>query len=115
MKIVAKVSGENIQLVKTLNERGISAKLVKNGVIVELPKVLGSNPEDLKFSIPQEVKGSQFFIDCYEHGGGMTNTGFGTIVCGLSGKKLKPYYVPKSGNLSNGVHAYFSIPNARSP
>ncbi len=42
-----------------------------------------------------------------ENGGGMTNTGYATIVCGSSGEKLKPLFVPRG--YSNGVHAIFVV------
>jgi hypothetical protein len=51
-------------------------------------------------------------IEVTEHGGGMTKTGSGTVVCGLSGQALRPYYVPRSGHLACGTHAYFSVPEA---
>jgi len=38
MKIIAKIKGENLELVQTLKQQGIAAKLVRGGVIVELPK-----------------------------------------------------------------------------
>lgn len=42
-----------------------------------------------------------------ENGGGMTNTGFSTIVCGADGEKLKPLFVPRG--YSNGDHAIFVV------
>ena len=113
MKIVAKVNGEKQELVKTLNQKGITAKLVRGGVVVELPKRKKESWNDPdSFEIPHEVNSATLFIDCTEHGGGMTNTGSGTVVCGLNGKALKPYYMPRRGHLACGTHAYFSVPNA---
>jgi hypothetical protein len=37
MKITVKISGENAALVDTLKAKGVSAKLVRGGIIVELP------------------------------------------------------------------------------
>lgn len=42
----------------------------------------------------------------------MTNTGDAEVICGLSGKNLFPYYIPRSGHLACGVRAYFSVPEA---
>jgi len=42
-----------------------------------------------------------------ECGGGMKNTGYATIVCGATGKRLKPLFVPKGR--SNGDHAIFVV------
>lgn len=41
-----------------------------------------------------------------ENGGGMTSSGDAQIVCGPSGEKIKPLWVPKRG-YSNDVHAKF--------
>jgi len=40
-----------------------------------------------------------------ERGGGMTNTGNCMIVCGPSGERIKPLFVPRG--YSNDVHAIF--------
>jgi hypothetical protein len=42
-----------------------------------------------------------------ENGGGMSNTGYATIICGNDGKRLKPIFVPRG--YSNGEHAIFVI------
>lgn len=113
MKITARISGENQSMVDALTQRGITAKLVKGGVIVELParkKESWNDPDT--YEVPTEVNCATLFIDVTENGGGMTNTGSGTVVCGLSGKALRPYYVPRGGHLANGTHAHFSVPNA---
>lgn len=113
MKIVARMNGEDSALVESLNQQGITAKLVRNAVIVELPRI-----DDTAYGaskgckVPAEVNGAMLFIDCTEYGGGMTNTGSGTVVCGLSGKSLRPYYIPRGGHRAGGTHAYFSVPNA---
>ena len=113
MKIIAKIKGENLELVQTLKQQGIAAKLVRGGVIVELPKREKKTwGEPDSFDIPEGVSDAILLIDCCEKGGGMTSTGSGTVICGLSGKPLKPYYVPRRGHLACGEHAYFSVPNA---
>ena len=105
MKIIARVNGENAAFVERLNHQNISAKMIKNGVIVELPYDKG------KYLIPP-LNDYRLFIDVQEQGGGLTNTGSATIVCGLTGKPLKPYYCPRRGHLACGIHAYFSVPEA---
>ena len=113
MKITARVKGESQKVVDALTQRGISAKLVKGGVIIELPeqkKESWNNPNI--YEVPVEANGATLLIDVTENGGGMTNTGSGTVVCGLSGKALHPYRLPRGGHLSCGTHAYFSVPKA---
>ncbi len=109
MKITARINRENVAMVNALKQRGINAKLVRGATIVELPT---SKEKPEWFEVPAEVAAAEptLLIDCEEHGGGMTNTGSGNVVCGLSGKALRPYYVPKG--YSNSTHAHFSVPNA---
>ena len=45
----------------------------------------------------------------WEHGGGMSNTGYATIVAGLQGEKLSPIYINRRGHLSCGEHALFIV------
>lgn len=106
MKIVAKVKKESLELVDSLNKRGINAKLARNGVVIELPNDEVSG----KYEIPAEAQDAILFIDCTESGGGYTNTGSATVVCGLSGKALRPYLVSRSGHRACDTHAYFSVP-----
>lgn len=117
MKITARLNGENQSLVDTLTQRGITAKLVKRGVVIDLPRRgrmwSAAEPWDnQEYEIPPEAQEAAFFIDVPEEGGGKTHTGKGTVVCGLSGKALRPYYVPHGGHLACGTHAYFSVPVA---
>jgi hypothetical protein len=113
MKITLKINGENGSLMRTLEKDGFKTRLVKGGIIVELPVGMkssqNSNPIPI-FRIPRNIENCTFLINVEESGGGLTNTGVGTIVCGMSGKALFPYHVPKKGNLACGVHAYFAIP-----
>jgi hypothetical protein len=109
MQIKAKLKGENQTLVQTLTERGIVAKLVNNGVIAELQEVGGSFKE---YEIPEELDDATLCIDIAEEGGARTNTGSGTIVCGLAGERLRPYYVPRGGDRACRTHAHFSLPRA---
>ena len=45
----------------------------------------------------------------WEKGGGMSNTGYATIVAGAQGEKLIPAYVNRRGHLAIGKHALFII------
>jgi len=110
MKITARVNGENEKMVEALKQRGIVAKLVRGGVIVDLPL---QGHDSYTYLIPQEVgDDAMLFINLAEKGGAATNSGSGTIVCGLSGKALKPYYIPRGGHLACETHAYFCAPQA---
>ena len=42
-------------------------------------------------------------------GGGYTNTGFATIICGDKGQPLVPYYVRTRGHLACGDHALVPV------
>jgi hypothetical protein len=108
MRVKARINGENQLLVDALSQHGIIAKLVKGGIIVELPAL--NDPG--VYEVPMEVSDAVLYLDLTEHGGGRTNTGSGTVVCGLSGKALRPYYVPRRGHLACNAHAYFCVPNA---
>lgn len=111
MKIVAKINGEDQSLAERLSQRGLFAKLVKGGVVIDLPVQASRSYDDPdSYEVPAEIKDdAKLFIDALEYGGAATNTGSGTIVCGLSGEALRPYYVPRGGHLANGTHAHFSV------
>lgn len=42
-----------------------------------------------------------------EHGGGASNTGEAQIICAADGSPKHAYYIPRKGQLSCGIHAYF--------
>ena len=42
-----------------------------------------------------------------ENGGGATNTGYATLVCGPNGERVKPLWIPRG--YSNGDHAGFVV------
>lgn len=109
MKVTIKIPGENQNLVDSLGGKGISAKLVRGGVLISPDYDAGAGG----YVIPKEVNGRKrlFLIDCHEYGGAMTHTGDATVVCSYRGLRLRPYYRPQKGHLANGIHAYFSIPN----
>ncbi len=45
----------------------------------------------------------------WEKVGGMSNTGYATIIAGVKGEKLTPAYVNRRGHLACGKHALFII------
>jgi len=100
MHINAKIPRDDGSLVESLKHQGFEARLARSGIIVRIPQ---------SGEIPSEAKDSPLVIECTEHGGGKTNTGEATVVCGLSGKALEPFFVPKKGKLANVIHAYFSV------
>jgi hypothetical protein len=108
MRVKARINGKNQLLVDALSQDGIIAKPVKGGIIVELPAL---NDPDV-YEVPVEVSDAVLYLDLTEHGGSRINAGSGTVVCGLSGKPLRPYYVPRRGHLACNAHAYFCVPNA---
>lgn len=118
-----RVRGEQISLVDQLKASGFAdAKLVKGAVVFtpknELVESMFGGTKVAKqgsFVIPAEILAGyeyQLLIEATESGGGATNTGSAQIVCGLSGKALRPYFTPTHGHLSNGTHAYFSVPGS---
>ena len=107
MKLIAKIAGENPALVKRLTEKGIAAKLVKGGIVIELKEASGG-----KYEVPAEASRATLSIECAESGGALTNRGWGEVICGLQGQALRPYYMPRGGHLAGGTHAYFSVPGA---
>jgi len=102
MRISVKLKGENPELVERLREKGVSARLVKGGVVVYLPEKEG------KYEVLPETEGGVFHIDVEETGGGTTNTGDANIVASPNGGALRPY---RRGGYCGGPHAYFAIPD----
>jgi len=58
------------------------------------------------FSIKRTKKN---FPALWEEGGGYTNTGRATIICGPDGEKLRPIYIKRRGELACSKHALFVI------
>ena len=113
MKLTARIGREEPNLVKTLIERGIKAKLVRMATIVEIPNKDQAAVPGI-YEIPEELlqcDNVTLLIDLPEEGGGYTNTGSGTVVCGLTGRALHPYYVVGNGHRACGEHAYFAVPH----
>ena len=45
----------------------------------------------------------------WERGGGMTNTGGATIICGPQGRPKRPVYIRRAGHLACDDHALFVV------
>ncbi len=110
-------SGEKDELVSDFLDRGISAKVVSGGVLIKL-SYSKKEGEKTIFDLPPEVVGRLIFINCSEYGGtpDKDTLGYGNVVCGLSGKPLRPYYrLPKlkyntRPSLRERVQARFAVP-----
>ena len=91
----------------------IEYKLIRNKTLVYSEKV-----DEFKYEVPSEVieianKHGIEYKPCFnmhEGGGGLTHRGHAAIIAGLSGKRLRPFFVERRGHLANSVHAHFSIP-----
>jgi len=116
MKITVKLKEVNSEVVGIIENKGISARPIKGGLIIELPlaeKQTGGDHEI--YDVPMDIVpiNALFLINCEEKGGGeKDDTGSGIIVCGLSGKALHPYLIRKRGHLACREHAFFTVPSA---
>ena len=109
-----KIRQELPELAAKLNTHGFKSRVVKNATIIELNPVeyqAGRQVYTLpdKNIIGQYSANMVMTIDTVESGGGSSNTGRCHIACGISGKPLVPYLIPRTGHLSNGVHAHFCV------
>lgn len=112
-KIIACLDDERSELVTLLKEKGITVKLIRGATLIELPRQVGHGYYDpMRYELIEVAREAKLFIDCSEGGGGLTRRGSAVVVCGASGKALRPYYVPHGGHLACGTHAYFSVPNS---
>lgn len=100
MELCCVVPNENWDNFQTLEGRGLSPQLFKGYMEGKFPTIEGGLISDL----PTDT---HYFIRNWEFGGGTTNIGHATIVCGLHGKKLKPKTIFTTGHLSNKIHAEF--------
>lgn len=109
MNLTIKVLEESNSVFERLKEGGADVRLVRGGILLKPDYDHASD----SYVVPVEIHGmsKRLFIDCCESGGASTSTGSATICCGFRGARLRPYYEPQGGHLSNGTHAYFRIPN----
>lgn len=85
-----------------------NAHVVKNGIIIE-----PFQDDDGTYIIPSLINEDKYalLIDTTEHGGLSDTDNSAQVVCGLSGKPLKAYFIPCKNVVPCGVHANFGIPN----
>ena len=107
MKIIARVNKEDSELFNKLREGNIQARIVKNALIIDLPKL-----SKYVYGIPDILFNEQvtYFIECIERGGKGEEGESATIICDKSGNPMRPYYIPKTKSNVNGEHAYFAVP-----
>lgn len=92
-----------------LRALGLDAKAVRNATICRLPPYNEEDPDSPVWSLPRCLKKATLLIDCAEAGGLVSkDLGIGTVVAGVSGKPLKPYYVPKRVQAET---AFFAVLN----
>lgn len=65
--------------------------------------------EDGQSPLPFETDGFPI-LDIPEKGGRGTTDRYAQVVCGLSGRAIKPFFIPRSNIPIMGVHARFSMP-----
>lgn len=106
MEVIFKTK-ENKALADALNDEGVEARVVRNATIIVLPK----NKKTSVWEIPAVARKFQGKVcfNCEESGG----NGYATIVCSLSGKKLRPYYIFSStAHNPDGYQALFCVEKA---
>lgn len=100
MELCCIIPNENWDIFQTLEGEGLNPHLFKGYMEGTFPTIDGGIISDLPID-------THYFIRNWEFGGGLTNTGMATIVCGMHGEKLKPKKVFTKGHLSNKIHAEF--------
>lgn len=112
MKLRVKVSctsEEATAMIANLNNNYVSANIIKGGFIVD-PKI---NDND-EFVIDPLLRTANhiLLIDVTESGGLSDTDNYSQVISGLSGKALRPYFIPRKNVVPCGDHAFFSIPEA---
>jgi hypothetical protein len=111
MKLVANLDGQNERLVEMLRRKGVRAKMLKQSTLIDLPPMFGKG-KGKTFRIPREVRNPLLFIDCSESAGVDGDVKHATVVCGLSGKKLHPYFVSERRHGTYIRYARFCVPES---
>ena len=105
MKLTARIP-QNHDIFDRLIQRGIKSRIVKDGIIIELPEI-GLFTYHIPLEAAEEPT-TNFYIDVAEQGGAGSTSGI--VVAGYSGKKLRPYYVPRAAKMrACDVHAKFAV------
>jgi len=103
LQLVAKTEApEEIKTVKIDNEEHVIQWSVLRGHSVsQLFNLYNNN------TVLPKLENCYWRFLLSENGGGYSNTGHATIICGLNGEKLKPFRVIKRGHLACSEHATF--------
>ena len=107
MKIIARLRWGCEATVKRLADQDIKARLIKGGVVVELPSY--PTRHGMRYRIVEQTQASVLSIDVAEKGGLGDPSKRALVVCGFEGEPLFPYYRPRRV-ASCGESAYFSFP-----
>jgi len=99
MELCYRVPTENWEVFQTLEGKLLDPSLMKG-------KIIGNFPYANEY-IADLPENTEYFVKNWEYGGGTTNTGKATVVCGINGEKLKPVRIYTTGHLSNNIHAEF--------
>ncbi len=110
MQIRGRIHSNEEDIFRYLTRKGVVVKREKRSMLFDLKITAGLlEPGPEYCEIPRAVKDVSaevvYLIEASEKGGLRLHDGNGTIVCGLKGKRLRPYYVPRK---KNGPTAFFS-------
>jgi hypothetical protein len=107
MRLYAQLPENRQGLTEWLSEMQFPARETQDGsVLVQLPFV---HPRG-RFLLPPVEDAMRFMIECHERGSGYWGMGTANIICGLSGRPLKPRQVPRSPDRCN-FDARFIVPH----
>lgn len=109
--MVANLEGRQHRLAEQLRRKGVRTKVVDKATLIDLPPVV--DKEGCRaFRLPKEAANALLFLDCSESADEGDGRPFATVVCGLSGKALKPYYESRGRGKKYKRYARFSVPQA---
>lgn len=109
-------SEDSLDLLAMLQTSTRYSSMIKGGIIID-PFIDVAEPyieNKCDYIIPEEIENKKYtiLIDIVEGGGwqGPDDPNLAQVVCGMSGKALKPYFIPRLNVEQCGRHAYFSVP-----
>lgn len=104
VQIVLKKKGETEEIYQTLLKGGYDVEQLPGVLLVYLPR-------DGKIEIPSCMDKFITLLNSEEQGGYFNTYGASVIICGISGKKIKPFYIPAKKEIGR-PHAFFSLPKS---
>ena len=110
MQIRGRIYAKKDSIVEKLLQAKIPFKRGETSILFNLKITAGLlEPGPEYYEIPEVVKSLDeevvFIVEAAEVGGYRRNLGVAKVVCGLRGRKLTPYYIPRK---KNDVSAQFS-------